>query len=147
MKYVKTVYDPLTYQIIGAGMDVYNELGPGYPERIYHEAMMIALAERNIPAQKEVTFVAEYHGQQVGQFRLDILVDGAVIVELKAIEAIDRSCEDQMISYFTATGRDVGLVLNFGATEFQKKRYWPPYSVQNSPAFQAKRDPWKADWI
>jgi len=147
MKYVKTVYDPLTYQIIGAGMDVYNELGPGYPKRIYHEAMLMALAERNISAQKEVIFVAEYHGQQVGQFRVDILVDGAVIVELKAIEAIDKSCEDQMISYFTATGRDVGLVLNFGATEFQKKRYWPPYSVQNSPVFQVKRNTWKPDWM
>lgn len=147
MKYTKTIYDSLTYLIIGAGMDVSNALGPGYPERIYHEAMMIALAERNIPAQKEVMFTAEYHGQQVGQFRVDILVDEAVIVELKAIETIDKSCEEQIISYLTVTGREVGLVLNFGATTFEKCRYFPPYSLQNSPVFQAKRDVWKPGWI
>ncbi|MBN1875302.1 MAG: histidinol-phosphate transaminase [Anaerolineae bacterium] len=147
MNYVKTIYDSLIYQIIGAGMDVYNELGPGYPERTYREAMIVALRERHVPVQKEMTFIAEYHGQQVGQFYVDLLVDEAIVVEIKAIETIDKSCEEQIISYLTVTGREVGLVLNFGATEFVKRRYFLPYNIQQSATFQTKLNTWKTKWL
>ena len=66
MKAVQTIYDALTYAINGAAMAVHRELGPGYPEKVYHEALMIELAERDIPAQREVMFIAEYHGHTVG---------------------------------------------------------------------------------
>lgn len=145
--FVKTVYDRLTYEVIGAAIDVHKTLGPGYPEKVYHEALMVALNERNIQAQKEVTFIAEYHDQPVGEFRLDILVDRAIIVELKALDQLDGKCEQQIISYLTTTGREVGLLLNFGTASLEKRRCFPPKHVQNSPSYQRRRDAWKSTWL
>jgi GxxExxY protein len=146
MGFTETVYK-LTYEIIGAAIDVHKELGPGYPEKIYHEALMIALAERNILAEKEVTFIAEYHGQPVGEFRVDVLVDQAILVELKALDQLDSKCEQQIISYLTTTGREVGLLLNFGATSLEKHRYFAPKHVQNNPSYQRRLKAWKAAWL
>ena len=147
MKAVQTIYDALTYAINGAAMAVHRELGPGYPEKVYHEALMIELAERDIPAQREVMFIAEYHGHTVGEFRVDVFVDKAVVVELKAIEAINERHEQQVISYLTATGREVGLLLNFGVGSLQFKRIFLPQSVQKSRAYQAKLQLWKPIWL
>ncbi len=147
MKAVQTIYDELTYVVNGAAMAVHRELGPGYPEKVYHEALMIELAERGIPAQKEVVFTAEYHGRTVGEFRVDVFVDKAVVVEVKAIDAINDRHEQQVISYLTATGREVGLLLNFGVGSLQFKRIFLPQSVQKSRAYQAKLRLWKPDWL
>jgi GxxExxY protein len=122
-------------------------LGPGYPEKIYHEALMVALDEHHIPAQKEETFVADYHGQPVGEFRLDVLVDQAIVVELKALDQLDGKCEQQIISYLTTTGREVGLLLNFGTTSLQKRRRFPPKRVQNNPSYQRRLKAWKSAWL
>ena len=145
--FVKTVYDRLTYEVIGAAIDVHKELGPGYPEKVYHEALMVALDERNIRAQKEVTFIAEYHGQPVGEFRVDVLVEQAIIVELKALDQLDGKCEQQIISYLTTTGREVGLLLNFGTTSLEKRRCFPPKHVQNNSSYQRRRDAWQSTWL
>ncbi|MEJ5310069.1 MAG: GxxExxY protein [Anaerolineae bacterium] len=147
MKAVQTIYDKLTYAVNGAAMAVHRELGPGYPEKVYHEALMIELAELGIPAQKEVVFTAEYRGRTVGEFRIDVFVDGAVVVELKAIEAINERHEQQVISYLTATGREVGLLLNFGVASLQFKRIFLPQSIQQSQAYQAKLKLWKPAWL
>lgn len=147
MGFTRTTYDELTYEIIGAAIDVHKELGPGYPEKVYHEALMIALGERSIPAQKEVTFVAEYHGYPVGEFRLDVLVDQAVVVELKALDQLDSKCEQQIISYLTTTGREVGLLLNFGTASLERRRFFPPKRIQNSAKYQQRLHTWKPAWI
>ena len=146
MSYVKTIYDDLSYQVIGAAMEVHNELGPGFPEKVYHEALMIALAERNLPAEKESPFMAEFHNQPVGEFRLDVLVDEALVVELKALDELDSKHQQQVISYLTVTGREVGLLLNFGTQRLQQKRIFPPQRVQDSQAYQRRRDAWQPAW-
>jgi GxxExxY protein len=138
MGLTKTAYDRLTYEIIGSAIDVHRELGPGYPEKVYHEALMVALDERDIPTQEEVTFIAEYHGQPFGEFRLAVLVDQAIVVELKALDQLDGKCEQQIISYLTTTGREAGSLLNFGTTSLQKRRYFPPRHVQNNPSYQQR---------
>lgn len=108
---------------------------------------MIALNERHLPAQKEVTFIAEYHGQPVGEFRLDVLVDQAIVVEVKALDQLDGKCEQQIISYLTTTGREVGLLLNFGTAGLQKRRCFPPKHVQNSPSYRRRLKAWKPAWL
>ncbi|MFQ5408162.1 MAG: GxxExxY protein, partial [Anaerolineales bacterium] len=108
-------YDKTTYAIIGAAMEVHNELGPGFPEAIYRDAMVIALAEKGISAHKEVAFDVEYHGQRAGQFRLDMLAEEKVVVEFKAVSELTSQHEAQAIAYLTATGREVALLINFSA--------------------------------
>ncbi len=141
------LYDSLTYTINGAAMEVHRELGPGFPEKVYQEAMMIALQQRNLRAVKEVTFTVAFHGYEVGEFRVDILVDDAVIVELKALEKLPENCEQQLISYLTASGREVGLLLNFGGASLEHSRVVPPKDIQRSAAYQARCNMWKPAWL
>ena len=147
MKTIKTIYDDLTYAVIGSAMAVHRELGPGYPEKVYQRALMVELTERGLPTQSEVLFTAEYHGQPVGEFRVDVFVDDAIIVELKAVDAMNRKHEQQVITYLTATGREVGLLFNFGTASLQNKRIFVPRSVQKSAAYQRKLKLWKPTWI
>ncbi|HNT78160.1 MAG TPA: GxxExxY protein [Anaerolineae bacterium] len=142
-----SLYDKLTYAVTGAAMEVHRELGPGFSEKVYQEALMIALKEREIPAVKEVGFAVEFHGQPVGEFRVDILADEAVIVELKALENMPNKCEQQLIMYLAASGREIGLLLNFGKVSLEHSRHVPPKTVQNSPAYQNRRNLWKPAWL
>jgi GxxExxY protein len=142
-----SIYKDLSYQIIGAAMDVHNELGPGFPEKVYKKAMIIALSQRRIPVLKEVAFNAAFREQPVGSFRIDLLVDDAVIVELKALQALDATCEQQIIAYLAATGRELGLLLNFGRASLEHKRFVPPKAIQKSPAYQNRRQQWKPTWL
>jgi GxxExxY protein len=144
---VSTIYDELSYAVIGAAMEVHTELGPGFPEKVYHQALMVALDDLGLPAAKEVTFMAEFRGRPVGEFRLDVLVDEALVVELKALEKLDSKHQQQIISYLTATGREVGLLLNFGCQRLQKKRVFPPRRVQESEPYCRRREAWKPAWL
>ncbi|MDY7076314.1 MAG: GxxExxY protein [Chloroflexota bacterium] len=147
MNLVNTIYDDLSYAVIGAAMEVHSELGPGFPEKVYHEALMIALAEREVPAEKQVTCMVDFHGRPVGEFRLDILVDEALVVELKALDELTSKHQQQVISYLTVTGREAGLLLNLGTERLQKKRIFPPRRVQDSQPYKRRRDAWKSGWL
>lgn len=136
MSRVDTIYDELSYAVIGAAM-----LGPGFPEKVYHEALMIALAEKGVPAEKEVPYTVQFRAQPVGEFHLDVLVDWAVVVALKALDELD-SQRQQVISHLPATGQEVGLLLNFDTERLQRKRIFPPQRVQNSQPHQLGRDAW-----
>jgi GxxExxY protein len=142
-----SIYKDLSYQIIGAAMDVHNELGPGFPEKVYQEGLIIALNQRHIPVLKEVAFDVAFRGQMVGSFRVDLLVDQAVIVELKALQGLDATCEQQIIAYLATTGRELGLLLNFGRGSLERKRFVPPKAIQKSPAYQKRRQQWKPTWL
>ncbi|HOT90975.1 MAG TPA: GxxExxY protein [Anaerolineae bacterium] len=142
-----SLYDPLTYAINGAAMEVHRELGPGFSEKVYQEALLIALTERKIPAVKEVGFSVTFHGQTVGEFRVDVLVDEAVILELKALESLPKNCEQQLIMYLAASGREMGLLFNFGKASLEHSRYVPPIAIQSNSAYQARRNLWKPAWL
>jgi len=142
-----SLYDKLTYSIVGAAMEVHRDLGPGFPEKVYQEALLIALKERGIIAVKEVGFAVEFHGQVVGEFRVDVLVDEAIILELKALENLPKHCEQQLIMYLAASGREIGLLLNFGKGSLDHSRYVPPVAIQNNAAYQARCNLWKPAWI
>jgi GxxExxY protein len=115
--------DPRTFAIIGAAMEVHGELGPGFLEAVYQEALAIELARSRIPFVREAELPVSYRGQRLGTtYRPDFICFDAVIVELKAIKAITPVEESQAINYLKASGYPVALVINFGAASLQHKR-------------------------
>jgi len=104
----------LTEKIIGVFYDVYNELGHGFLETIYEQALAIALAQAGMKVERQVGVSVWFRTQQVGDFRADMRVDGKVLLEIKAARAIDQAHEKQLLNYLRATDIEVGLLLNFG---------------------------------
>ena len=109
------VDDLLTKKIIGACYEVHNKLGPGFVEKIYLNALKIALKKENIDYVSEKEFSVSFDNEKVGKFRVDLLVKSKVIVELKSIEgSLPKIFESQVISYLKTSGLRVGLLVNFG---------------------------------
>jgi len=104
----------LTDQIITAFYQVYNTLGWGFLEKVYHEALLHALRKRGLGVQTNAKFDVVYDGVLVGEYFADILVEGQVILELKAVERLIDIHETQLVNYLKASGIEIGLVLNFG---------------------------------
>ena len=117
------VRDPLTEKIIDACYRVHTELGPGFVERIYMNALIIALKKRNLQFLTEKEFTVKYEGKSVGKFRADLVVNDTVIVELKAVEGrMPKIFESQIISYLKASDIKVGLLVNFGNRSCEVRR-------------------------
>jgi len=104
----------LTEKIIGVFYDVYNELGHGFLESVYEQALAIALGQAGMKFERQVPVSVWFRGQQVGDFRADLLVENKVLLELKAARTIDEAHEKQLLNYLRATDNEVGLLLNFG---------------------------------
>ena len=104
----------LTRQIVGVFFQVYGELGYGFLESVYRTAMAIALREAGLRTESEVELHARFRGRSIGIFRADLLVEGAVLVELKAARAIEQAHIAQLLNYLRCTVIEIGLILNFG---------------------------------
>jgi GxxExxY protein len=104
----------LTERIIGVFFDVYNELGFGFLESVYHKSMLIALADAGLLAETQVQLPVFFRGRLVGDFYADILVERTVILELKAADELAPAHGVQLLNYLKASTSEVGLVLNFG---------------------------------
>lgn len=114
----------LTERIIGVFYDVYNELGHGFLESVYEQALALALIQSGMKLQRQVPIPVWFRGQQIGDFRADMLVEEHVLLELKAARTIDQAHEKQLLNYLRATNIEVGLLLNFGAKpEFRRLVY------------------------
>jgi GxxExxY protein len=114
----------LTERIIGIFYEVYNELGHGFLESVYEKAMLIALRDAGISVQYKHPIDVFFRGHSVGDFEADLLVEGVVLLELKAARAIDPAYEAQLLNYLRATHVEVGLILNFGPKpEFRRLAY------------------------
>jgi GxxExxY protein len=103
----------ITNEIIGAAIEVTRALGPGHLELVYQKAMEIELAHREIAFQRQLDVDLTYRGQHVGLSRLDLLVEGMVIVDLKAVDQLAPVHSAQLISYLAITGHPLGLLINF----------------------------------
>lgn len=112
----------LTHDILGVCFDVANELGHGFLEGVYRKALLLALRDAGMEAKEEVPLHVFFRGQCVGHYTADIVVEGRVIIELKAVKALAPEHQAQLINYLNATGLDVGLLVNFGAPSMQFKR-------------------------
>jgi GxxExxY protein len=115
----KLLYEDLTYKIIGVAQEVYKELGPGYLESVYEDALCYELDLRKIPYQRQIDLDVQYKDVIFERrFRADLLVGDKVLVENKAIKAITNQDEAQLINYLKTTGFKIGLLFNFGADKF-----------------------------
>ena len=107
-------HSELTDKIIGVFYDVYNELGYGFLESTYAEALAMALDESGLSIAREVPVPVWFRGKKVGQYFADVLVDDVVMLELKAARTLESAHEAQLLHYLRATNVEVGLLLNFG---------------------------------
>jgi|SRR5271166_1645227 len=114
----------VTQGIIGAFYEVYNELGRGFLESVYREAMVVALGSKNLGVEREKTVNVEFRGEIVGVFRTDLLVENCIVVELKCARMIDSNHEAQLLNYLKATRFEVGLLLNFGVKPQFRRMIW-----------------------
>jgi GxxExxY protein len=105
--------DRLARVTIGAAIEVHRALGPGFLEALYEEALSIELEERGIPHERQVALGVEYRGQRIGQQRLDLVVGGRLVVELKAVDALAPIHRAQVLSYLKAAHQPLGLLINF----------------------------------
>ena len=107
-----------------------KQLGPGYLEAVYKNAMVIELRKRNLPFLTEMPINVLYDGIVVGSYKADIVVDNRLVLELKATNGLTISNEVQLVNYLTATGIDDGFLINFGAEQLQFKRKYRLYRKQ-----------------
>ena len=105
----------LTEKIIGCAIEVHRVLGPGLLENTYEEALCIELASAGLPFVKQVAIPIRYKGRMLGEYRLDLLVADAVIVELKSVERMDPVFQAQLMTYLRAADKRLGLLINFNS--------------------------------
>jgi GxxExxY protein len=115
--------DDITYQINGAVFEVNRVLGAGFLEKVYENALFIELQMRGLKAESQVPLQVHYKGEVIGEYVVDILVEDAVILELKAVEQIQKIHEAQLLNYLKATGVNVGLLINFKHPKAEIKRF------------------------
>ena len=116
--------DLLTEQIINCCFKVHNELGPGFKERIYHNALNLFLDKEGLKYETEKAFEVNIKGEKVGNLKLDLIIENKVVVELKAIVGyIPEVFKYQILSYLKVSKLNVGLLINFGNKSCQVKRF------------------------
>jgi GxxExxY protein len=107
--------DPLTRKIIACAIEVHKRLGPGLLEKLYQESMTIEMELCGLKVEKNVKVAVQYKGRPIGAYFIDILVENAVILELKSVERHDPIFEAQILSYMKLTDKKVGLLINFNS--------------------------------
>ena len=118
----KYPFEELSRKIIGAAIEVHRELGPGFLENIYEEALKIEFSEQNLNFDSQKEIKIKYLGIEIGIHRLDLLVEKKIIVELKAVKEFSDIHFAQLRSYLRATGLKIGLLLNFAKPTVEIKR-------------------------
>jgi len=105
--------EDLTYKIRGAIFEINRELGAGFLEKVYENALMIELKDRGLKAETQVPITVRYKNKNVGEYFADVVVENRVILELKAVESLEKIHEAQLLNYLRATEYKVGLLVNF----------------------------------
>ena len=119
----RTDRDPKTYAIIGAAMEVHRELGHGFLEAVYQEALAIEFTKRGIPFEREVELAIRYKDQILTtKYRADFLCHASVVVETKALAQLTGADQGQVINELKASGMEVGLLINFSAPSLEYRR-------------------------
>ncbi len=116
------LHEELTGKILEASFEVIRELGAGFLEGVYQNALLVALRQKGIKAEPRVPLLVRFRGEVVGEYFADLLVEAKVIVELKAVKALAPEHQAQVINYLKATGIEVGLLINFGNPKLEYRR-------------------------
>ncbi|MCP4362413.1 MAG: GxxExxY protein [Chloroflexi bacterium] len=127
-------YKDLTEKIIGCSYRVYNTMGFGFLESVYEKCLLLELKKAGLQAQAQQPITVFYEDEIVGAFVVDIIVEDAIILELKSIRQIITAHEVQLVNYLTATHKDVGLLINFGEKRVEVKR-----KVRQLPKYSPER--------
>ena len=115
-------YEDITQKIIGCAYRVYNRMGFGFLESVYEKCMLIELQKAGLKVESQAPITIHYDEEIVGEFVADLVAEDAVIVELKSVRSLAKTHEVQLVNYLVATGKDVGLLLNFGEQKVEVKR-------------------------
>jgi GxxExxY protein len=113
----------LTFRIRSAVFQVNRELGSGFLEKVYENALLIELKNSGLKAEAQVPIKVRYKGHEIGEYFADIVVEDRVIIELKAVESLQKIHEAQLLNYLKATGYKIGLLVNFTYPKAQIKRF------------------------
>lgn len=115
-------HSELTEKIIGCAYNVYNKMGFGFLESVYEKCLLIELNKAGLDVESQKPITVYYDNKIVGEFVADIIVNDTVILELKSVRKIINAHEVQLVNYLVATGKPVGLILNFGESKVEIKR-------------------------
>lgn len=116
------LHSEITETVIGCAFEVIKELGTGFLESVYEKALLLALNHKGLSAVAQQPLRVSFRGESVGEFFADILVEGKVLVELKAVKALSPEHQAQLINYLHASGIEIGLLINFGNSKLEIKR-------------------------
>lgn len=116
------LYKELSYAVVGAAMEVHQQLGASFLEKVYQKALAHELTLRQIPFEQYKPLPVIYKGVLVGEYEADFMVNGKIILEIKAISALHPAHEAQAMHYLAATGYRLAILLNFGKESLQQKR-------------------------
>ena len=119
--------ETLVKTVIDCSKNIRRHLGPGYLESVYKNAMLVELKKNGLSYEVEKPINVYYEDVLVGDFKADIIVEGILILELKAVQSLHMAHEIQLVNYLTATCVDNGLLINFGSEELQFKRKYRVY--------------------
>ena len=115
-------YKDVTETIIGCAYRVYNKMGFGFLESVYEKCLLIELRKAGLDAESQKSITVYYDDEIVGEFVADIIVNDMIILELKSVRRVINAHEVQLVNYLVATGKPVGLILNFGERKVEIKR-------------------------
>ena len=115
-------FENITEDIIGCAYKVYNTMGFGFLESVYEECLLIELRKAGLKSENQKPITVLYEGEIVGNFIADIFVEDSIILELKSVKTLAKAHEVQLVNYLVATGKNVGLLINFGQEKVEVKR-------------------------
>lgn len=118
------IYGDISGAILGAFYAVHSELGSGFLEAVYANALTVLLQRARLKVERQVRFAIEFHGQLIGNYRADLVVESRIVVEIKAGRCIIQQHTAQLLNYLRASRLKVGLLLNFGETAEFKRVVW-----------------------
>ena len=113
---------PLTEKTIRCAFNVHNELGSGFLEKVYENALRMELIQENLEVKQQVPVEVRYKGKTIGNYCADLLVNDKILIELKAVETLVKEHEVQLVNYLKATGLTIGLLINFGPSVQIKRK-------------------------
>lgn len=116
------IYKELSYKIVGCAMEVHNQLGYGFLEKVYENALLFELKNKNTEVKNQIPIKVHYKGNIIGNYIADVLVEDKVILELKSVEKIIDSHIAQTINYLKATGLKLAIIINFGKEKLEYER-------------------------
>jgi GxxExxY protein len=119
----KIIYKDLSYQIVGLAMEVYNELGYGFLEKVYENALILLFRQSGLEVKQQYPIKVDFRGQVVGEYIADIFVEDKIILELKTVDKIANIHKSQVLNYLRATNIKLGILLNFSKKKLEYERF------------------------